>query len=71
MKEHDISTEDWREYVYGDGSAYRIEKPKRLLVKDRENLPDSHRVVDENGVTHYPNPTWVAVRWEADPAVSF
>ncbi|AGR47805.1 hypothetical protein PHIM7_114 [Sinorhizobium phage phiM7] len=75
MNSNDISTERWREYIYHgeDGLffSYRIDNPSRLFVKKDQN-GDSHRVVDIEGVTHYPKRGWVAIRWFApDQPVSF
>lgn len=69
MIEADITSEEWREYVYADGSSYRIDKPGTLYLKET-NL-DSHRVVDCDEITHYPKNKWIAIRWKANPAVSF
>jgi hypothetical protein len=65
---HDISSEAYREYVYADGTVYRVDNPRTLYLKRAGN---THRVVDYLGVTHYPSPTWVALRWKSDPEVSF
>lgn len=64
MNEYDVSVEEFREYVYGDGSAYRVDKPVKLYVKSDEK-GDSHRVVDIKNVTHYPKRGWIAIRWYA------
>jgi hypothetical protein len=64
LKEADISTEEWREYRYANGDVYRVNKPKRLWFKADER-GDSHRVLDSDGVTHYPRRGWVAIVWSA------
>jgi hypothetical protein len=64
MDQNDISTEQWREYDYGNGIAYRVENPLTLYRKTDEK-GDSHRVVDAAGVTHYPKRGWVGIRWFA------
>jgi hypothetical protein len=64
----DISTEEWREYDFGN-RCYRIEKPLRLYVGNT-----SHRVVDSDGITHcLPAPGFqgCVLRWKAAPEVSF
>ncbi|QIG67355.1 hypothetical protein EVB39_026 [Rhizobium phage RHph_TM3_3_9] len=64
MRENAIDTEQYREYVYGDGTVYRIDRPKTLFVKS-DDRGDSHRIVDDNDVTHYPKRGWIAIRWYA------
>lgn len=69
MKELDISTEDWREYVYKDNS-YRIEKPIKLYIREGGT---GHRVLDAAGVTHWvPINIWHVIKWSApEEPVSF
>jgi hypothetical protein len=70
----DISTEEWREYEFGDGRivyriVYRIENPKTLYVGST-----THRVVDGSGVAHCvpaPGHQGCVLRWKANPPVSF
>lgn len=63
-KFNDISgLEDWREYVWGDGSIYKIEKPKSIFIRRGEN-GDSHRLIDEAGICHYVPVGWVAFRFQ-------
>lgn len=64
MNEAEITTEEYREYRYGDGTSYRIDRPVRLWWK-RDEGGDSHRVLDAEGVTHYPIRGWVAITWKA------
>lgn len=59
MKTIDIKSEEYREYVYADGT-YRIESPVEVHVTDT----GSHRVIDKSGVTHRPADKWLAVRWK-------
>jgi hypothetical protein len=64
----DITTEEWREYDFG-GRVYRIEKPVRVFIG-----ATTHRVVDSAGITHcVPKPglEGCAIRWKANPPVSF
>jgi len=63
MKELDISTELWREYDYGNGKVYRIEKPTKLFTKDGSS---GHRILDASGITHWcPINLWCCIRWYA------
>ena len=48
LKEFDISTEEWREYDWGD-RIYRIDKPQKLFIRLGGS---THRVVDSQGITH-------------------
>ncbi|WP_159585952.1 hypothetical protein [Chelativorans xinjiangense] len=64
MNEAEITTEEYREYHYGDGDVYRIDGPVRLWWK-RDEDGDSHRILDASGVTHYPRRGWVAITWKA------
>ena len=56
----DISTEEWREYVFSDGCAVRIEAPLRLYVSE-----SGHRVWGADGVSHYVPRGWVHLKWLA------
>lgn len=57
----DISSEQYREYAYPNGKAFRIDNPKDLYI-----LTDtgSHRVVDTSGVTHRPERGYVGISWK-------
>lgn len=56
----DVTSEAFRVYVYGDGKRYRIDNPKTVYI-----LRDgSHRVVDEDGMTHRPTRDWVGLTWK-------
>ena len=63
LKFQDISEEQWREYVYADGTTYRIEKPVTLITRDGGT---GHRIADAAGVTHWcPVNVWHCIRWFA------
>ncbi|MES0134547.1 hypothetical protein NKJ88_06225 [Mesorhizobium sp. M0016] len=64
MTNVEITTEVWREYRYANGDTYRIENPRSLWFKT-DDRGDSHRVLDAEGVTHYPRRGWVAITWSA------
>lgn len=63
--------EEWREYDFGHGKTYRIEKPTRVHVK-RKPEGDSHRLIDAAGNRHYVPVGWVGFRfggkWGVQPA---
>lgn len=69
-----IEDEAYREYVFPDGSVYRIIDPVKVVVK-RSEIGDSHRVVSrvaprdsESGgfLSHYVRAGWLAIRWERE-----
>lgn len=63
MSEHDLQTEEYREYVYADGTIYRIDAPVTLhIIQGMSGW--SQRVIDANGVTHRPTPGWLGIRWK-------
>lgn len=70
MERHDISIEQWREYVWPNAGSteivYRIEAPETLFIRTTER-GDSHRVVDVNGVVHYIPAGWQVMRWKVKP----
>lgn len=49
LLEHDLSTEQWREYDFS-GREYRIEEPKKLFT--RPSGGTTHRVVDKDNIVH-------------------
>lgn len=66
LKFSDISTEDFREYVYPD-MTIRIDNPTELNVAKS----GGHRVLDAEGISHYIPTGWRHLRWKANPAFSF
>lgn len=63
---HDISNEMWREYVYLDGSRFRVEAPDKLNVT-RSELGDSHRIkTDGDAPNVYVAAGWIAIVWEGE-----
>jgi len=54
--------EEWREYDFGAGRIYRIEKPVKLSVK-RKPEGDSHRLIDAAGTRHYVPAGWTGFRF--------
>jgi hypothetical protein len=66
VKLKDISTEEFREYMYPDYTI-RIEKPLGLNV----SKTGGHRVLDGEGISHYIPSGWRHLRWKANPPFSF
>jgi hypothetical protein len=56
----DISSEEWREYTFESGAAFRVEHPLRLHVSD-----NGHRLYDAEGVSHYIPSGWIHLKWKA------
>jgi hypothetical protein len=86
LSNYSINGEKWREYVYARylptdiedkffviEETYKIEEPRTLYVKrNSEGEVVSHRVVDKDGISHYPEPGWKAIRWfDPETPVSF
>jgi len=57
----DISSEQFREYLFPGGEVVRIENPQKLYV-DGESK--SHRVFDASGESHYIPNKWIHLRWK-------
>ncbi len=70
MREIDISSEKLRQYTYRDGAIFTILEPVKLFViEDERGL--THRVIDNSGMTHRPNPVRVGISWmplDGEPA---
>jgi hypothetical protein len=60
MEFDDISSEEYREYVYSDAAVVRIDAPTLLHVRPS----GSHRLVDAVGVSHRIEPGFKDVRWK-------
>lgn len=60
----DISSEAFREYVFPNGTKYRIESPILLNV----SASGGHRLYAKDGMSHYVQPRegW-AIRWKSLP----
>lgn len=56
----DISSEEYREYSYGD-KQIRIDKPLKLHV----SKSGGHRIFSEDGLSRYIAPGWVQIIWKA------
>ena len=57
----DISSEEYREYVFLKGETITIEKPTHLHVSES----GAHRLLDARGVSHYIPSGWVWLSWKA------
>ena len=59
LKFHNLEgLEEWREYNFGNGKVFRIEKPVKVHIK-RKPEGDSHRLIDAQGVRHYVPAGWI------------
>lgn len=59
-KEIDITTEEWREYVFPHNEIVKIVVPQILVVSD-----NGHRVIDGEGVSHYIPYGWIHLFWKS------
>lgn len=70
-----ISSENWREYTYPDGSKVRVEYPVALSLKSSSNPPQwgggAHRIVDCHGDSYYIPRGWIKLSWRSDPFYEF
>lgn len=55
--------EEWREYDFGQGKTYRVDRPIRVHIT-RKPGGDSHRLIDAQGVRHYVPSGWIGFRFE-------
>lgn len=55
----DISSEEYREYVFPGGEIVKIESPLQLNVSK-----NGHRLFDAQGVSHYVPQGWIHLRWK-------
>ena len=62
LKWLDVSDEEWREYIYPDGTRYRVDAPLMLNVT-RRPVGDSHRLVTDGG-SAYVAAGWRAIEWK-------
>ena len=59
MDFQDISSEQYREYVFSGGETVRIDEPRQLNV----SASGGHRVSDASGMSHYIPTGWLHLRW--------
>lgn len=57
----DISSEEFREYLFGKHRRVRIDKPLWLHVSSS----GGHRILDSDGISHYIPLTWFHLYWKA------
>lgn len=57
----DISSEEFREYVYPDDTHIRISNPLYLHVSSS----GGHRIYDAQGMSHYIVKGWIHLFWKA------
>jgi len=58
---YDVS-EEWRSYIYQDGSEYLIDRPLKLSISK-----SGHYVFDFEGTMHFIPYGWVAIQWQSTP----
>ena len=58
----DISSEQFREYLFPGGEIVRIENPLKIYVDEESK---SHRVFDASGESHYIPNKWIHLRWKS------
>ena len=63
----DISSEEWREYIYADGVTLRVVAPTKINISPSSLGGHSHRIQQESGRGIYVAPGWIAIRWEPKP----
>lgn len=57
----DISSEEWREYNFGNGNVVKIDGPLKLNV----SKTGGHRLFDNDGVSHYVPSGWKHLKWKS------
>lgn len=57
----DISTEQWRDYIFESGFTITINLPLRLNVSSS----GGHRVFDSDGISHYIPAGWKHLKWKS------
>lgn len=60
---NDISTNEYREYIFPDGFIVRIDCPMKLNVSES----GGHRILDADGMSWYVPSGWRALRWMGEP----
>ena len=59
----DIQSEQYREYIYPDGSVLRIDEPQNLYIFEGKS-GWTQRVTTQSGLTYRPTPGWNGIRWQ-------
>ncbi len=60
----DISSEEFRTYVFPEGIDVTITEPLWLSVS-----AGGHRLFDGSGISHYVPKGWVHLKWKAKPGM--
>lgn len=60
---NDISTNEYREYLFPDGFVVRVDNPMKINVSES----GGHRILDADGMSWYIPSGWRALRWIGDP----
>lgn len=62
----DISSEEFRTYIYPNNVQVTLPQPVALNISDR----GGHRVYTEDGISHYIVPGWVHLAWKSKDGCS-
>lgn len=62
----DISTEEYRIYIFPNDEKVIINKPKQISVSK-----NGHRIIDSEGLSHYIPSGWIHLYWKGDPPFVF
>lgn len=58
----DVSSEEERQYVYGNGGTFTVPTPVELhIIEDAKGV--SHRVISADGRTYRPERGWTGIVW--------
>lgn len=58
-----VTDELWREYTFAGNHKVRIELPVGLHVTKKGAMGDSHRILSQDGHSHYIPAGWVHLEW--------
>lgn len=56
----DISSEEWREYLFPGGNVVRIDGPLKIHMSDR-----GHRIFDASSNSYFIPAGWIQLKWKA------
>jgi hypothetical protein len=60
----DLSSEEYREYIYEGGETFRIELPTAINIAASSMGGHSHRIKTAAGEGIYVAPGWIAIKWK-------
>lgn len=56
----DISSEEWRRYIFDNNKVVVIAEPIYLSVSD-----SGHRILEKGGISHFIPKGWIQLSWKA------